>query len=156
MAAIALIFNLGLNLFLIPRYQHVGAAFVTSLTELLLLCLSCIFLPRRLLPIGSLGVGAKALVASLVMALVVWQLLALNIFALLPIAMLIYLAAATLLGTIPREDMKSLFTAVRQKAQRSSPASHESQQEIEPQLQLQLQLQELQLVKVNTVWMVEP
>ncbi|MBV9713460.1 MAG: flippase, partial [Ktedonobacteraceae bacterium] len=35
MAGIALLFNVGLNLVLIPMYQHIGAAAVTSLTELL-------------------------------------------------------------------------------------------------------------------------
>jgi O-antigen/teichoic acid export membrane protein len=74
MAAIALAFNLSLNLSLIPRYQHVGAAIVTSLTELLLLVLSLLALPRHLLPVGSVRVGIKALAASAIMAALVWVL----------------------------------------------------------------------------------
>jgi len=120
MAAIALVFNLGLNIVLIPRYQHVGAAIVTSLTELLLLCVAIIFIPRQLLPVGSLRVGLKALIASLIMALAIWSLHTLTIFVILPVGMLVYLGAATLLVTIPRKDLKALYTAVRQKAQRSS------------------------------------
>ncbi len=42
---VALIFNLGLNLILIPLYQQVGAAVVTSLTELLILCIQVMYIP---------------------------------------------------------------------------------------------------------------
>jgi O-antigen/teichoic acid export membrane protein len=116
MAAIALVFNLGFNLILIPMYQHVGAAIVTSLTELLLLFIAVVFIPKHLLPWGSLPVGAKALIASLVMAAIIWQLRALNIFALVPIGMLVYLGVAMLLKTIPSADMKALYRVIRYKA----------------------------------------
>ncbi len=132
MAAIALVFNLGLNIFLIPLYQHVGAAIVTSLTELLLLCLSLIFVPKRLLPIGSLRVAAKATLASFVMVLAIWLLGTfhiVNIFVILPIAMLVYFATATLLRTIPGEDIRALYSALRQKVHLSSTQSLTSQQE---------------------------
>lgn len=121
MAAIALVFNLGLNLVLIPRYLHVGAAIVTSLTELLLLCISLLFIPRHLLPLGSLRVGFKALLAGLIMALTVLLLRNLNIFSILLAAMFVYLVAAGLLGTIPREDLLALYSAIRHKAQQVSP-----------------------------------
>jgi len=121
MAAAALVFNLGLNLLLIPRYQQIGAAAVTSLTELLLLGIGLAFIPRRLLPIGSLRTGLKALLASLVMALAIYPLGTFNIFLILSVALVVYLVAATLLGAIPREDMRALAHAVRNKSQRSPP-----------------------------------
>ena len=133
MAAIALVFNLGLNLFLIPLYQQVGAAIVTSLTELLLLCLSLIFVPKRLLPIGSLKVAAKATLASFVMVLAIWLLGTfhiVNIFAVLPIAMLVYFATAILLRTLPGEDIRALYSALRQKVHVSTQ-SLVGQQEIQ-------------------------
>lgn len=123
MAAIALVFNLGLNLILIPRYAHIGAAVVTSLTELLLLCLSISFTPRSYLPIKSLVTGAKSLLASLVMSLALWRFLDLNIFFILPLAIVTYVATILLLGAVPREDFSALLSAVRQKATGSS-ASH--------------------------------
>lgn len=115
MAGIAMVFNIGLNLIFIPMYQHVGAAIVTSLTEALLFCLSLAFIPKHLLSWGSLRVGAKALLASLVMALAIWNLRAFSLFVILPVAMLVYLGAATLLGTIPREDMLAIYHAIRHK-----------------------------------------
>jgi O-antigen/teichoic acid export membrane protein len=112
MAAIALVFNLGLNLIVIPLYQHIGAAIVTSLTELLLLFIAVVFIPKQLLPLGSLQVGAKALLASLVMAVIIWHLRTWNIFALVSTATLLYLGVAMLLKTIPSEDMQALYRAI--------------------------------------------
>ena len=116
MAAIALVFNLGLNLFFISRYQQVGAALVTSLTELLLLCISLVFVPRYLLPRGSLKVGGKALIAALGMALAVFLLRTLSIFVIVPVALLVYAGIATLIGAIPREDMQTLYRAIKYKS----------------------------------------
>jgi Polysaccharide biosynthesis C-terminal domain len=116
MAGIALVFNLGLNLLLIPLYQQVGAALVTSLTELLLTILALVFVPRSLWPLGSIKVGLKALLAGLVMGLVVWFMQRYSLLAILPVAALVYFGTATLLGTIPRDDMKALYASVRSKA----------------------------------------
>ncbi|QBD83251.1 flippase [Ktedonosporobacter rubrisoli] len=124
-ALIALIFNLGLNFLLIPLYQHVGAAIVTSLTELLILCLQCTLIPRHLLPLRSWRVGLKALIASLAMGAAIWlvdisnvltrwpAIRSISVFIILLIAILTYLGVALLLRTIPREDMVALYTAFR-------------------------------------------
>lgn len=120
LAGVALVFNLGLNLVLIPRYQQVGAAAVTSLTELLLLCVSIGLVPRRFLPWSSLKVGAKVTVASLVMAAAIMlqsQLVSVrfSILIILLGAMLVYVAAVVLLRTIPREDIQALVRSVRRR-----------------------------------------
>lgn len=125
MAAIALVFNLVLNLILIPRYEQVGAALVTSLTELLLLCIAVVFIPRQLLPLASTRVGLKALTASFVMTLAIWLLSVfhiLNIFAILLIATLTYFGIATLLRIIPREDVLALYCAIRRKTAHTLPS----------------------------------
>ena len=70
--AAALVFNLGLNLILIPIYQQTGAALVTTLTELLLLCISFTFVPQGLLSKEIWKVGSKTLIASLFMASVIF------------------------------------------------------------------------------------
>jgi O-antigen/teichoic acid export membrane protein len=127
MAGIALVFNLGLNLFLIPLYQHIGAALVTSLTELLLMIFAFIFIPRSLWPLGSIKVVLKALLAALAMGLAIWFLqrfsLLNNLLAILPISAFVYFGTATLLGTIPREDVKALYSSIRHKAERKHTAS---------------------------------
>jgi O-antigen/teichoic acid export membrane protein/acetyltransferase-like isoleucine patch superfamily enzyme len=123
MAAVALVFNLTLNLLLIPRIQHVGAAAATSLTELLLLALSLVFVPRDLLPARSLIVAGKAIVASGLMAGAVLLLGTYTILVILPVAAVVYLGAATILGTIPRADLLALASAVRRKAARTPAAT---------------------------------
>jgi O-antigen/teichoic acid export membrane protein len=115
MAAVALVFNLGLNLLLIPLYQHVGAALVTSLTELLLTIFAVLFVPRSLWPLGSIKVALKALLAGLVMGLVAWFMRQYSILAILPVATIVYFAVATLLGTIPRDDVRVLYSSIFRK-----------------------------------------
>lgn len=123
MAPTALGFNLALNVILIPLYQHVGAAIVTSLTELLLLGMSIAFVPRHLLPTGSVLMGMKALISSLAMALVILPLGRFPIYISLSAAVPVYLLVATLLGTIPREDIQTLYQSVYKKAQRTNHPS---------------------------------
>lgn len=115
MASIALVANLCLNLSLIPLYQHIGAALVTSLTELLLLCMSAAALPHDLWPVGSIRVGWKALLASLMMALAVWLLHASSILLILLIGLLVYVGTATMLGTVPRKDIIAIYRAALHK-----------------------------------------
>ena len=125
-SGVALVFNLGLNLALIPFFQQIGSSIVTSLTELLLTCITAVFvIPRHLLPIGSLRAAFKALIASLLMAIVTLPLHTLHLFVILPIAMFVYLGVALLLRTIPREDYQAVFSALRQKKAQltSNPAA---------------------------------
>jgi len=124
-SAIALVFNLGLNLVLIPFYQHLGAAIASSLTEVLACCILVVFIPRQLMPFGSLQVAFKALIASLVMALAILPLHTLHIFVILPIAMLVYVGVSVLFGVIPREDYQAVYHAIRQKGQLTSPGISE-------------------------------
>jgi O-antigen/teichoic acid export membrane protein len=121
MAALALVFNLGFNLLLIPRYQEVGAALMTTLTELLLLIVALFFLPRSLFSLGSLKVGAKAILATLIMCLAVFPLRAFSLLLIVPVAGLVYVAAAILLRTIPRDEMQMLLQSIR-KRRREVPA----------------------------------
>lgn len=115
LSVIGLIFNLSLNLYLIPRYQQVGAAAVTSLSELLLLCVSLFLAPKYLLPKGSFKVIMKAVIAALVMSLAILFMRSLSILFILPVTFLVYVSAATLLRTVPREDVQALFGALRSK-----------------------------------------
>ena len=131
MAAIALAFNLALNFIMIPIYQHVGAAIVTSLTEVLLFCISIALVPRYLLPVGSILVGIKSIAATLVMAIVIWNMREFNLFVILPAGGLVYLAAATLFGTIPREDMQALYKMILYKVKPTAAAPVAHQQEPE-------------------------
>lgn len=132
-AGLCLVFNLGLNLLFIPLFQQVAAAAITSLTELLIFFASAFFLPKKLLPSGSTSTGVKSLIASIAMALVIWPLHTLSLFVILPVAMLAYFAAATLLHTIPREDLNALLKAIRRKGQQEQDGQSTSDGERVPE-----------------------
>lgn len=137
MAFAALIFNLGMNLIFIPLYKEVAAAAITSLTELLLFAIYItITFPRNLLPLGSIRVAIKAIIASLVMALIIWLLNSFTILIIVPIGTIIYLGTAMLLGTIPREDILALYRAVKHKGQRLAERSpdQEEKESVSPDL----------------------
>lgn len=144
-ASIALVFNLALNFILIPRIQHVGAALTTSLTELLLVCVSICFVPRGVLSFNSLVVASKALLASLAMALVLWLLRYTSIYLLIPIGAVTYLVAAFIIRTIPPEDLRILLAAVRNKA------GHSSESNTLPAEELVAELEETTLPRIAAI-----
>lgn len=119
MAAVALVFNLAVNLVLIPRWQGTGAAITTSLTEGLLFVISLAFLPRQYWPVKSLAVAGKALLASLLMGGAIIALQRFSILLILPVAALVYLVVATALATVPREDISRVIEAVRRKIRKA-------------------------------------
>jgi O-antigen/teichoic acid export membrane protein/acetyltransferase-like isoleucine patch superfamily enzyme len=122
MAGVALIFNVGGNLLLITRLGGVGAAIMTSLTELLLMGMALAMLPRQLIPLQSLVTGIKAVGASLGMALVVVLLSKAPILLIVPVASAVYIVGATILATIPREDLAALYTAIARRTRKVAPA----------------------------------
>jgi O-antigen/teichoic acid export membrane protein len=120
-AGIALVFNFTLNLIMIHLWLHIGAALVTSLTELLLLVLTTACVPRHLWPWKSLTVGVKAALACVVMGSVIFLLQRFSILIILPASGITYLVAAILLRTIPRQDIQALVQAVRNRKQHPNP-----------------------------------
>jgi hypothetical protein len=79
------------------------------------------------------------------MALVITLINTLSIFIILPVAMLVYFAAATLLGTIPRDDLQAIYGEIRRKANRAS-SDHAVEQ---PGLDLEPHTQEEEIVTMR-------
>jgi ketosteroid isomerase-like protein len=79
-----------------------------------------VFVPRNLLPAGSIKVGGKVLLATILMGLAAFLLRSQSIFIIGSVALVVYIAVATLLGTIPREDVQTLLNAFRSRGRRSS------------------------------------
>lgn len=123
MAGVALVFNLTVNLLLIPRMQQIGAALATSATELLLLCLGVVFLPHEIVPWRSLRTASKAIVASVAMAGAIFAVDRSSLLAILPVAAVVYLGLSAVLGTIPRDDFRALYMAFRRKTQHDGDTS---------------------------------
>ncbi|HEY7975412.1 MAG TPA: polysaccharide biosynthesis C-terminal domain-containing protein, partial [Ktedonobacterales bacterium] len=112
MAIAALIFNVALNLVLIPRFMDMGAAWATSLTEVLLLGIGLMMMDRSLIPVQLWATTGKIIVATLLMAVVAHALDTFNILFIIPVAAVVYGVAVLALRVLPDEDIaqvKSLF-----------------------------------------------
>jgi O-antigen/teichoic acid export membrane protein len=108
MAVAALVFNVALNWVLIPRFAGVGAAWATSLTEILLLGIGAALIDRSLIPVRLWVSAGKITLATLAMALVAHLLDAHTIVVIIPIAAVVYVAAIALLRVLPSEDLLQL------------------------------------------------
>ncbi len=110
MATTALL-NIGLNLFLIPRFSHVGAAIAMVLSEAYLLIAGFGYISKRLAKLTETGFIVKAVVLSLLMGagLVLMRGL-LSVWALIPLAVLFYSGGLAVLGefrTLKKLDIDS-------------------------------------------------
>ncbi|HET9495114.1 MAG TPA: oligosaccharide flippase family protein [Chloroflexia bacterium] len=111
-AGLALVLNLGLNLALIPRFQHVGAASTTAATEAFILVYLLVVMPRDLLSRSTLGVFAKAGVASAAMALVLTALQGQSLLLLIPLGAAVYAIVGIALRLVPVEDFRMIGAAL--------------------------------------------
>lgn len=111
-AVLATVINIGLNLALIPHFQHVGAAAVTAGTEFFILCYWFIILPKGLFSPDSLTVFLKATTAAAIMIAVLYALRGQHILVLVPIGGLVYCLSALLLRVVPPEDMRAVKDAI--------------------------------------------
>lgn len=104
---ICLLFNVILNLYLIPIFSFVGASITTIATELILFCILFYFFPKNIYK-PSLLVIFKPLLASIIMGVCIYILKWINIIPLLILAFLIYSVALIGLGGINADDIKML------------------------------------------------
>jgi O-antigen/teichoic acid export membrane protein len=112
MAGLALVLNLSLNLALIPRFQHVGAAATTAATEGFILIYLLAVLPRGLLARSTLGVLVKAGIASAAMSLVLIALRGQSLGLLVPLGAVVYALVGVVLRLVPTEDFRLVASAL--------------------------------------------
>jgi O-antigen/teichoic acid export membrane protein len=115
-AGLALVLNLGLNLALIPRFQHVAAAATTVATEGFILAYLLAVMPRDLLSRSTLGVLAKAGLASVAMGLVLVAMPgALGVGGLgllVPAGAVVYALVGVAVRLVPLEDLRLIRGAL--------------------------------------------
>jgi O-antigen/teichoic acid export membrane protein len=110
----AALLNPTLNLLAIPYTQAqlgngaIGAAAVTSLTEVFLLVAGQILLPRRMIDAATVTSVAKCVAAATLMAAAVWVLRDLPVAVVVPAGAVIYAAAALAGGAISLDDLRRL------------------------------------------------
>jgi O-antigen/teichoic acid export membrane protein len=100
------LFNVLLNLLLIPWLGFVGASIALLFTYVLLTMIYVYSLPRSLRKLDTVFIIRSALASLLMLLFIKYS--PLSIFVLIPLAALIYFIALTLLGGISSEDVEIL------------------------------------------------
>jgi len=104
------VFNIGLNLILIPKYSYIGAAAATVLTEILVISLYFQVMRRFLIIKIHLGVLWKVVLSGIILGLVLKYLGFLSLWFLIPLGGIVYLASLWLTRGISREMIRQIFS----------------------------------------------
>lgn len=110
---ISLVFNISLNLYLIPILSYIGASIVTIATELLLFCILYYYFPKNIYK-PSLNLLFKPLLAAIIMGVFIYIFKWINLFPLVAVAIVIYLIALVGLGGIDEDDIGLLKRIFKQ------------------------------------------
>jgi O-antigen/teichoic acid export membrane protein len=112
--AAALVFNLGANVLLIPRFSYIGAAWVTVVSELILLIPFQLVAGRVASGVSLIAEARIPLLATLLMAPVVWWLRdAVHPIAAIPVGAAVYAVGLWALGGIDSSERRLLLQFVR-------------------------------------------
>jgi len=106
---ICAVMNVTLNFLLIPKYSYMAAAWVSSLTELLVSALSVYFVFKHYKYFPNLGPLLKAIPAGIVMSLLLLVLVEWPIYVQIPAGGVVFLALAYLFGAYSQEDIKKVM-----------------------------------------------
>ncbi|MFH1182147.1 MAG: flippase [Candidatus Woesearchaeota archaeon] len=111
--AIYLAINIALNLILIPKYQHIGVAAATILTQAVGFAVLLYYSSKNGYAINVFKLLLKPLIASLVMSAVILGLSDFSLFTLIALGAAAYLASLLLLRAIGREELTLLRKVIR-------------------------------------------
>jgi len=111
--ASAAVFNVAINLFVVPAYSFVGAAITTILTEACFFSLLYLYLARRVSRPLDFRLLLKPAFAGSVMALVLWLLRALPLLPLFLLGSAAYLIALLAVGTFSRQEVQVVLRISR-------------------------------------------
>lgn len=103
------VFNVAVNLVVIPRYSYFGAAFSTLATEFLVTALMILAIYRDIKTLPSFANLLRTGTAGLLMFAVLRALSFLDIFSMMIIGAAVYAAAALLLGAVSKEETQKLL-----------------------------------------------
>ena len=108
---IFVVFNVGLNLILIPKISYIGAAMVTILTEIIVVTIYW-WLMRRYIDLKiNIKTLLKVVLSGIILGLVLYFLRFLNLVYLVPIGIIVYIASLYLLKAVSKEMVVSLIRA---------------------------------------------
>ncbi|MDO8735472.1 MAG: flippase [Thermoleophilia bacterium] len=115
-----MILNVGLNLYIIPRYGFAGAAVTTLITEMMGLTQMFWLLKRNISLAQTLMNAVKVAALTVLMGALVWVLRdRINVFAVIAIASVAYISAIMATGIIPLSEIRDI---VKRKEAAAEPA----------------------------------
>ncbi len=109
-------FNVGLNIFLIPKYSYMGAAYATLFSYVLVFSWSYYNLRKSLGKLEIAGIIARAAAAALVMGAGVWWTARFGLFTAIPVGVGIYAVAAFAFGVVTKDDLVLFRNLVKKRA----------------------------------------
>ena len=101
------VFNVLLNLILIPKMGYKGAAVATFITEVFLFILYYIYVSRSVYSYNFIPILIKPLIATAIMSASI-IFLDIRLFLIVPLSAIIYFAAIFLMGTFEKDDYEIL------------------------------------------------
>jgi O-antigen/teichoic acid export membrane protein len=102
---LCMIFNVVINLILIPKYSLIGASITTVITSSLALILFYYFLSKNLYKMLEYKYFIKPAIAGVIMGLFIFSFAEINIILLVCTSILIYIGSLILLKTFSKEDL---------------------------------------------------
>ncbi|MFA6082389.1 MAG: flippase [Patescibacteria group bacterium] len=106
---IAVLVNIGLNLYVIPRWSYAGTTFVTIITELIVLIIQIVIIKRYVKMVLPWKMFGRTILATLMMAIVLLPLRDVNALIGLGVGAVVYTAFAWLFGAITPETVQMVF-----------------------------------------------
>jgi O-antigen/teichoic acid export membrane protein len=102
------IFNVIINLILIPKLSYIGASLSTLISDLILLSILFYFVSKYLYRLPLFKIIIKPLISGIIMSIFIILFNNINLFVIVPISLLLYLTVLYILGEISKEDIKML------------------------------------------------
>ena len=100
------VFNVIMNLIMIPRFGIIGAAFITVLTDLFIAALFFLILKKAMQLPPIFPFIFRSILAAAIMGVVIWVLKGNNIFLLVGIGVIVYFIMALILRVLDKEDWR--------------------------------------------------
>lgn len=116
---IIVLISIGLNLFLIPKYQAVGASITVLITNILMVTLGLYWVPKiiTLKPKKIMLIFLKSILSVFIMAISLYLTKKVSIFLQITLAGIVYFYLMYIFKAFRQEDIMSIWNSFRKKAE---------------------------------------
>ena len=114
-AVITTIFNVFLNLVLIPMYSYIGAGIATLISEIVSFCLLYYFTSKNKFPLALAKIAVKPLIANLIVIGLIIYLKKLNLFLIISLCALAYFAVLYIIKGVSKDEIRIVQSFVYKK-----------------------------------------